>query len=259
MINTATNTVSSTTSVGSPGTINPSGVAVSPDGSEVFVSAGGTCCNDLQVIATATDTLTTSINIGSNPNLYGVAFTPDGSKAYVARYNLGDVVVINTATNAVTGTIPIGGPNVLPVGVAVSPDGTRLYVANLNLSSVSVIDTATNTVIGTILTPGPFGISITPDGSRLYVANNQANAVSVIDTGSNNVLGTIFVGSNPIAFGTFIQSLPSFAGTPGAQGCHSASVSALANKFGGLNAAAAAFGFAKVQGLQDASRTFCGS
>ena len=113
-----------------------------------------------------------------------------------------------------------------------------------------MIDIATSTVIATILTPQQLGgISITPDGTRVYVPASN-NSVLVIDTGTNMITGTIPVGTGPVAFGTFIQQLPTFAGTPGANDCHGISVSTLATKYGGFNAAAAAFGFAKVQGLQ---------
>jgi hypothetical protein len=50
---------------------------------------------------------------------------------------------------------------------------------------------------------------------------------------------------------------PAFAGTPGAPNCHGESVSALAQQFGGLDAAAAALGFPSVQALQDAIEEFC--
>jgi hypothetical protein len=49
-----------------------------------------------------------------------------------------------------------------------------------------------------------------------------------------------------------------FAGVPGSSNCHGKSVSALAQQFGGLNAAAQGLGFPSVQALQDAIRTFCG-
>jgi hypothetical protein len=55
----------------------------------------------------------------------------------------------------------------------------------------------------------------------------------------------------------FIQPAPKFAGVPGSKNCHGKSVSTLATKFGGLDAAAAVLGFSDVQGLQDAIRAFC--
>ncbi len=48
-----------------------------------------------------------------------------------------------------------------------------------------------------------------------------------------------------------------FAGTPGKANCHGQSVSALAQEFGDLDAAAAALGFASVQALQDAIQALC--
>jgi len=51
---------------------------------------------------------------------------------------------------------------------------------------------------------------------------------------------------------------PPFAGTPGKPNCHGKSVSALAQQYGGLNAAAAALNFPSVQALQSAILEFCG-
>ena len=43
--------------------------------------------------------------------------------AYITNFNDGTVSVINTATNTVVATIPVGGH---PYGVAVTPDGGRV-------------------------------------------------------------------------------------------------------------------------------------
>ena len=53
--------------------------------------------------------------------------SPDGSKVYVTNNLSNTVSVINTATNTVTATIPVGAN---PFGVSVSPDGSKVYVAN---------------------------------------------------------------------------------------------------------------------------------
>jgi YVTN family beta-propeller protein len=123
-----------------------------------------------------------------------------------------------------------------------------------------VIDTASNSVTATI-TVGiqPFGISVNPDGSRVYVANSASNTVSAIDAINNSVIGNIPVGSYPAADGIFIQSkpIPKFAGTPGKPNCYGTSVSALAQRYGGLNNAAAALGYPSVSALQNAILAFC--
>jgi YVTN family beta-propeller protein len=131
--------VFSTVAVGS----NPSGVAVSPDGSHIYVANhnGGT----VSVIATATNTVTATVVVGSGPE--GVAVTPDGTHVYVASSIAFYVSVIATATNAEMANIAVGQP----IGVAVTPDGTHVYVTNsLYGNTVSVIATATNTVTATV-------------------------------------------------------------------------------------------------------------
>ena len=110
----------------------------------------------------------------------------NAQNAYITNSGDGTVSVIDTATNKVTATIPVGTS---PYGVAVTPDGTKVYVANGSDSTVSVIATASNTVIATI--PGvffPSGLAITADGTKAYVATNST--VSVIDTAINKVVGT---------------------------------------------------------------------
>ena len=47
------------------------------------------------------------------------------------------------------------------------------------------------------------------------------------------------------------------AGTPGKANCHGKTISALAEQFGGINAAALALSFSSVQSLQDVVRLFC--
>ena len=72
--------------------------------------------------------------------------------------------------------------------------------------------------------------------------------MSVIATATNKVTATIAVGPEPIAFGIFIIR-PSFAGTPRFSNCHSQSVAALDQQFGGLKAAATALGVPQGGGI----------
>jgi len=138
VIDTATNSVVSTITVGSLPTV----LAISPDGSQIYVDnySSGT----VSVIDPTTNTVKATINVGGDP--YGVVFSPDGSRAYVAN-DVGIVSVINTSTESVIDTINVGEA----VGVAISPDGSRLYVSHYKGSNtVSVIDTTTDTVVDSI-------------------------------------------------------------------------------------------------------------
>jgi YVTN family beta-propeller protein len=80
--------------------------------------------------------------------LFGASVVFAQTRAYVP--NVGDftVSVIDSATNTVVATVPVG---VLPIAVAVTPDGAFAYVTNnFDNTVVSVIKAATNTVVATI-------------------------------------------------------------------------------------------------------------
>ena len=110
--------------------------------------------------------------------------------AYITNYGDDTVSVIDTATNTVTATIPVGH---CPFGVAVLPDGSAVYVTNSGVGTVSVIDTTTNTVTDTIPMESDviWGIAASPDGSKVYVSV-VGDRVSVIDTATNTVTDTIY-------------------------------------------------------------------
>ncbi len=190
VIDTATNTVVATVAVG----VTPLGVAVSPDGSFVYVTnSGSSTVPGVSVIATGTNTVVATVSVGSGPE--GVAVSPDGSRVYVANVFSNTVSVIATGTNTVVATVPVGSG---PAGVAVSPDGSRVYVANENNNTVSVIATGTNTVVATVAVGvNPLGVAVSPGGSRVYVSNFFSNTISVIATGTNTVVATVPVGSGP--------------------------------------------------------------
>jgi YVTN family beta-propeller protein len=101
----------------------------------------------------------------------------------VADNGSNNVKVIDTATDTVTATIPVGAQ---PYGLAVTPDGKTAYVSNQGASTVTPIDTATNTA-GTPIPVGgaPRQIAITPDGSTAYVANMSSASVTPINTATN--------------------------------------------------------------------------
>ena len=113
--------------------------------------------------------------------------------AYVVNQRSNNVSVIDTATNMVVATVPVGA---VPGWVAVTPDGKYAYVTNGNAgnppSTVSVIDTATNMVVATVpVGLGPGALAVTPDGKHVYVTiiyvtdTSVQGAVSMIDTATN--------------------------------------------------------------------------
>ncbi len=113
--------------------------------------------------------------------------------AYITNSENHTVAVMDTATDAVIATVPVGSG---PYSIAVNPTGTRIYMTND--SAVSVINTATDTVIATVpVGSGPYGLVVNPMGTRVYVANYFSDTVSVIDTETNTVVATVPVGKGP--------------------------------------------------------------
>ena len=71
--------------------------------------------------------------------------------AYITNSGSNTVSVIDTATNTVVSTIPVG---ISPGGVAVTPDGSKVYVTNLGSANVSVFLTTPIIPVGN----GPSGL-----------------------------------------------------------------------------------------------------
>lgn len=115
-------------------------------------------------------------------------------RAYTANFGSNNLSVIDTSSNTVVATVPLGSQ---PNSVALTPDGSRAYVTNGG-GDVWVLSTSSNAVLAKIVVGGyPSGIAITPDGTRAYVTKDNANSVAVIDTSRNAVVATMNVGAAP--------------------------------------------------------------
>lgn len=115
--------------------------------------------------------------------------------AYVTNSQDDNISVIDTATDNVITSIPVGR---IPWGVAINPTGTRVYITIMGEDNVTVIDGTTNTAIGNIpVGSTPWAVAINPTGTRVYVGNYGSNSVSVIDTSTDTVVDNIPVGTNP--------------------------------------------------------------
>ena len=92
----------------------PMGIAVHPDGSTVYVTAGS--FGHLFLVDPAKNTPITSFEVGQRP--WGIALSPDGKIAYTANGPSNDVSVIDLATSA--GAEEDCGAGQRPWGIAVS-------------------------------------------------------------------------------------------------------------------------------------------
>lgn len=185
-INTATNAVSNTASVG----VNPVALAETPDGLKVYVAnQGGNSVSSLNTADLSPNTVTGFT--GTTP--VWVVARGDSQKVYVLTQGDGQLITIDTATDAVSSSLPVGaGANF----IFFDPHLNRLYVTNPVTGILNIFsDTGGANDTPTLLTPqglaipglsatstpscqgcsAPIPVSVTalPDGSRFYVASYQ--------------------------------------------------------------------------------------
>jgi|HubBroStandDraft_6_1064221.scaffolds.fasta_scaffold00045_31 YVTN family beta-propeller protein len=178
-INTSSNFVSNSATVGA----NPVSLAETPNGLKLYVANQG-------------DNTVSSLNVAdlsSNPVTGFSGKTPvwvvaraDSQKVYVLTQGDGQLVTLDTATDTVTSSLPVGaGANF----IFFDPNLNRLYVTNPVTGTVYVFsDTggANDTPIqlaAISMTAGanppcpsgcsPASVTALPDGSRFYVASYQ--------------------------------------------------------------------------------------
>jgi YVTN family beta-propeller protein len=186
----------------------PSGMALSSDGSKLYVALNG--ANKLGVIDTATGTVQDEIPVGNAPRQ--VLLADGGNVAYVSNEggrpankhdftNLSDgtpIVSSRSTGGAITGTVSEvnltpghqGEIKEIPVGLqptALYQDGNALFVANSNDDSLSVIDERTGNVTQTVRTNpvpgaqvGSYANAINmSDPTHVLVSIGRDNAIAV--------------------------------------------------------------------------------
>ena len=195
----------------------PSNVAVSPNGSFLYVSNRGSNSVFAYTIG-ATGALTaiagSPFPAGTNPS--AVEVSPNGDFLYVSNEGSNDVSAYmiggTGALTPVTGSPFAAGTT--PSGVAVSPNNAFLYVSNQGSNNVSAY---TITAVTGVLVPlvsgvgnpfvagtSPSGVTVSPNGDFLYVSNQGSNNVSAYTiTAVTGVLVPLISGvGNPFAAGT---------------------------------------------------------
>jgi YVTN family beta-propeller protein len=163
----------------------PVGLAISPDGTRVYVANYVDATVSVVDVSSASVVATIPV---AGPQPLGMVVTPDGGRLYVVNEGGDSVSVVDTLAGTELTTIAVSpGPNL----AAINPAGTRVYVTKDD-GQVAVLDTTTNVVTTTVTTGGvPYGVDVTPDGSRVYVGDFGSPRVMVIDTAANALVSTI--------------------------------------------------------------------
>ena len=163
------------------GTRFPAGLAVSPDGSRLYVAEN--LADTLAVLDAENGRVLQRLPVGHFP--YGVAVAADGT-VWASAWAEDTVVVFAPDGAGVlkeAGRVEVGRH---PSALLLNPAGTRLFVASASTDRVAVVDTRARRVIATLQDPPPSGpaegstpnaLALSADGTRLFVAEADANAV----------------------------------------------------------------------------------
>ena len=222
------------------GSASPHGIAITDDGKRVYVGLENADVPGIVVIDTATRRVLKKIDVVLQGGHF-LAIQPRTGKLYYPMREDHRVLVIDTATDAITKVIPIPGG---PVGVGFAPNG-EVWIHNDGDGAVHVIDSARDEVVKTLpglgkgagrmavsadgrwaasthggsqdvalidartkevvatiaLGRGPGFPVFSPDGSKLYVMNSGGGDVAVIDTATRTVVARHKVGVNPFGGG----------------------------------------------------------
>ena len=186
------------------------GLAISPDGSTLYVA---NYQNDsLSIVNTVTRTVSNEVvffapgqikAIGEMPYWPVVVSDSKGVpvKTYVSSQRDGQVLVVRPSGSFKA--IKVGGE---PNRMVLSADQHQLYVANGDLDEIEAIDTTKDIVRSriSVARPGyrykgssPNSLALSPDGRWLYATLGGENALAVIDVTFGRLLGRIPTGWYP--------------------------------------------------------------
>lgn len=131
-------------------------------------------------------------------------------RIYVSNYNDATLSVINTASDKITRTIPVGHPAEPtgcyeeekcvvnpsgPDGIAIDERTNRLYVDNVIDGNIAVVSGRSGKVVKTIRTrPGEFWPTLDEAANRVYSGNYAEATVTVLDGRKGGSLGTFKAG-----------------------------------------------------------------
>ena len=220
VIDAANNTKGTRITLGtSNGFILPQAMAMSPDGTRIYVA------NDLEDTISVVSTATNAVEETWPAALGGLGpraltVSPDSQRLYVARRD-GSLTVIDVASRTRVADLPLRLGSLF--GVAASPDGSRVYAMATGSDTLAIVGTAPFGLIATVnldlsgrLLRGDT-VSLSPDGRFAYLpqfstwedfcggdpnciplsppSGAASSRVSVLDTTTNTIVAATTVGN----------------------------------------------------------------
>jgi YVTN family beta-propeller protein len=181
------------------GSASPHGVALTADGSKLYVGLENADVPGVVVYDTKARRVLKKIDVVLAGGHF-LAMQPKTDKLYYPMRNDNRVLVIDTKTDQVTKVIPVPGG---PVGVGFAPNGD-VWIHCDGDGSVKVIDSARDSVVATLsgLGQGAGRMAVSPDGKWAASTHGTSQDVAIINAQTRQVTATVKIGGGP-AFPVF--------------------------------------------------------
>jgi YVTN family beta-propeller protein len=168
---------------------NPYAVAISQRLGNAYVVNDGS----ISVISLTSHKELDEFGTGGFHGQDAIALVRNDSRGYVTNVDSKNLVVFDTGTDQVTGTITVG-TGASDVVRAASPAGQVAYVGYTSGRHLTAISTRSGTVTATVRLPsGTQTLRTAPGGRLVWAGDSQSGRVFVVDTATNKVVRTIKV------------------------------------------------------------------
>jgi YVTN family beta-propeller protein len=176
------------------GSASPHGIALTSDGSKLYVGLENADIPGIVVYDTKANKVLKKIDVVLRGGHF-LAIQPGTDKLYYPMREDNRLLVIDTRTDTIAKVIAIPGG---PVGVGFAPNG-EVWIHNDGDGTVHVIDGRTDKEIAVLkgLGEGAGRMAVSPDGKWAASTHSGSQDVAIIDAAKKEVAVTIKLGRGP--------------------------------------------------------------
>jgi YVTN family beta-propeller protein len=176
------------------GSSSPHGIALTTDGSKLYVGLENADVPGIVVIDTKANKVVKKIDVVLRGGHF-LAIQPVTDKLYYPMREDNRLLVIDTKTDQITKVLQLEGG---PVGVGFAPNG-EVWIHNDGDGAVTVIDGKTDTIVKKIvgLGIGAGRMAVSPNGRYAASTHSASQDVAIINAETKEVASVVTIGRGP--------------------------------------------------------------